>query len=105
MARRILCAGHRLRWLPWLPGLLLLHQNHWGANSYARGSTSSIVEYATIDTLKPGATVQPAVVQEYGANNGDAAYAAPSTVQVDLYDRGEVPGLYNAASNSSDCVV
>lgn len=37
-----------------------------------------------------------------GRANGDAAYAAPSTPQVDLYDRGEVPGLYNAADNDDD---
>lgn len=37
-----------------------------------------------------------------GRANGDAAYAAPSTPQVDLYDRGEVPGLYNTADNDDD---
>ena len=37
----------------------------------------------------------PSTVQVdlYGTAKGDAAYAAPSTVQANLYDRGEVPGL------------
>jgi hypothetical protein len=37
-----------------------------------------------------------------GTANGDAAYAAPSPAQVDLYDRGEVPGLYDGAGNDDD---